>query len=215
MRLPCIFFEDQLGHGVDLLGLDQVEGTLADQGVDGVDVECGHFWGFGPGQRAGGPWSGWSRRACGPRSGRRPASRRATCGRRRRAGTASPFGNGRTASRMRSMATSMSNGDFIRGLGTSCPFSNAAHDRLDVGLLDRQVVQRIAGGDCGDQLGGGRLQAIELQPAARTVGAHFGGAAHLEHLDRGTSSARSTTSVRSVPRRSRMPSSVPSYSSVP
>src|SRR5216683_6828129 len=71
------------------------------------------------------------------------------------------FGNGCTASRMRSTATSMSKGCFATRPvletflayrwfdSTQASFVDVAHDRLDVGLFDGQVVQAVAGGDVG------------------------------------------------------------------
>src|SRR5437764_4135806 len=102
------------------------------------------------------------------------------------------LGNGLTASRTRSMTTSMSNGRFVlthvyqsaaarNGFERAqALFVDPADDAFDVGLLDRQVLQAVAGGDLGDQLGGGGVQAVELQPAARTVGAHLLGPRHAQ-----------------------------------
>src|SRR5437763_11305244 len=95
------------------------------------------------------------------------------------------LGNGLTASRTRSITTSISNGRFVLtriglsaivrdGLERAQAFLvDPAHDAFNVGLLDRQVLQAVAGSHLGDQLGGGSVQAVELQPSTRTVGAHL------------------------------------------
>src|SRR5438105_1586952 len=86
-------------------------------------------------------------------------------------------GNGLIASRTRSMATSMSNPRLVLNRGQSLQI-DAADNALDVGFFDRQIVQRIALGDFGDQLGGRGFQAIELQPAARAIGAYLTGGSY-------------------------------------
>jgi hypothetical protein len=48
-------------------------------------------------------------------------------------------------------------------------FVDPANDALDIWLFDGQVMQAVAAGNLGDQLGGGGLRAVELQPAARTI----------------------------------------------
>src|SRR5437870_5288358 len=59
---------------------------------------------------------------------------------------------------------------------------DAPHDRLDIRLLDRQIVQSVARGDVGDQLRRGYFQTIELQPTARTIGPHFSRARHPQRV---------------------------------
>src|SRR2546429_7687459 len=89
------------------------------------------------------------------------------------------FGNGLTAWRTRSIASPISKGRFALGLKRPQAFLvDPPHDRFDVWLFDRQVVQRIAGGDLSDQLGGGRLQTVELQPTPRAIGAYLARTAH-------------------------------------
>src|SRR5258706_10322362 len=44
-----------------------------------------------------------------------------------------------------------------------------AHDRLDIGLFDRQVADAVARRHIGDQGGGGRRLAVEAQPDARPL----------------------------------------------
>src|SRR5437868_3926928 len=63
-------------------------------------------------------------------------------------------GNGLTASRTRASATSTLNGCLLLNRAQTF-FVNAPDDTFDIGLLDRQVVQRVASGDFGDQLGRG------------------------------------------------------------
>src|SRR5713226_5735289 len=123
-------------------------------------------------------------------------------------------GNGLTASWTRSIATSMSNGRLVFKRGQSFQV-NAADDGLDVGFFDGQVVQRITRGDVGDQFSGGGFQAIELEPAAWAVCSNLARTADLQSV--GVRKVRKEVDdrVRSVPSRSRIPSRVPSYSSVP
>src|SRR5256885_15625676 len=95
------------------------------------------------------------------------------------------LGTGLTASRTRSITTSISNGRFVLtrigpsavvrdGLERAQAFLvDPADDAFNVGLLDRQVLQAVAGSDLGDQLGGGGVQAGGQQPATRTLGAHL------------------------------------------
>src|SRR5437867_13387491 len=57
------------------------------------------------------------------------------------------FGNGRTASRTRATATSISNACFARLLNrTQASLIDVAHDRIDVGLFYCSFVQAVAGG---------------------------------------------------------------------
>src|SRR5882672_2001156 len=106
-------------------------------------------------------------------------------------------GNGLTASRTRSMATSISNPRLAAARSAAvlaAAFSDrrlvlnrgqsfqidAADDALDVGFFDGQVVQWIARGNFGDQFGGGGFEAIELQPAAWAVSANLACTADLQ-----------------------------------
>src|SRR5690349_11973645 len=105
------------------------------------------------------------------------------------------FGNGRTASRMRSIATSMSNGRLFEAttdpalsavrssdgrflLNRAQAFLvDAADNAFDIRFFDRQIVDRVARSHLGDQLSSRRFNAIELEPASRTVGADLPGIA--------------------------------------
>src|SRR6266702_3562120 len=79
------------------------------------------------------------------------------------------------------MATSMSKGRFRDAL--QAVLVNPPHDALDVRLLDRQVMQSVAQGDLGDQLGRVRFESIELQPATWTIRAYLPRTRHVQRTN--------------------------------